>query len=45
MSFTYEIPLQNGPGKYELVLMFVEDFFTKKHKRLFNIKLGDEVVI
>lgn len=43
-SFSYKLPLERGPGTYEIAILFIESFFVQAKKRMFNVKLGDCVI-
>lgn len=42
-SMTYNLPVKNG--KHTLILKFAEMYFEKPGQRVFDIKIGDNVVI
>lgn len=43
-TFKYDVPL-SSEGTFTIILKFCEMFFTQPDKRVFNIRLGDTVVV
>ena len=44
-DFLYRLPLLNKDGKITLILKFVEIFFNSSEERLFDVAIGDVVLI
>jgi hypothetical protein len=44
-DFTYQLPLNTGPGKYVLILKFSEVYFNSANEKVFDVTLGGETIL